>query len=58
MKFDAEQFTINLQLEIYRTEDMTSCSEIIVSIFRKLSPLKNQFKRKFDYNEFLAKDSG
>lgn len=58
MKFDAEQFTKNLQLEIYRTEDMTSCSEIIVSIFRKLSPLKNQFKRKFGYNEFLAKDSG
>ena len=51
MKFDADQFfTKNLQLEIYRTEDMTSCSEIIVSIFTKLSPLKNQFERKFDYN--------
>ena len=59
MKFDADQFLKkNLELEINRNEDMTSCNEIIVSIFGKLSPLRNQFERKFDYDEFLAKDSG
>ena len=58
-KFDASQYlTKDLGLKIYGTESMTSCSDIIVSIFRKLSPLKHQFERKFDSNDFLAKDWG
>ena len=35
-----------------------SYSDIIVNTFRKLSPLKHHFERKFDFNHFLAKDSG
>ena len=58
MKFDADQFlSKNLGLKIYRTEGMASYSDIIVIIFRKLSPLKGQFEKKLVYNEFLAKDS-
>ena len=58
-KLDASQFlTKDLGLEIYGTEGMTSKSGIIVSIFRKLFPLKHQFERKFNYNDFLAKDLG
>ena len=34
---------------------MASYSDIIVGIFRKLFPLKPQFERKFDYNDFLGK---
>ena len=55
-KFDADQFlTKDLWLKIYKNEDITSYSDIIVSIFRILSPLKHQ---KFDYNDFSAKYSG
>ena len=58
-KFGASQsLTKDLGLKIYRIEGMMSYSEIIVSIFRKLSPLKQQFERKFDYIDFLAKDLG
>ena len=57
-KFDADQFlTKDLGLKIYRTEGMTSYSNIIVNISRKLSPLIHRFERKFHYNNFLAKDS-
>ena len=56
-KFDAGQFLIkDLQLKIYGTEGMTSYSDNIVSIFRKLFTLKHQFDKKFDYNDFLTKD--
>ena len=58
-KFDANQFLAKgLGLKIYGTEGMTSYSDIIVDIFRKLPPLKHQCERKFDYNDFLAKDLG
>ena len=44
-KFDASQFlTKDLGLKIYKTEGMASYSDIILSIFRKLSPLKHQFE--------------
>ena len=43
---------------MYGIEGMMSYSDITVSIFRKLSPLKHQFERQFDYNHFLPKDSG
>ena len=57
-KSDADQLlTKDVGLKIYGTEGMTSYSDIIVSIFRKLSPLKHQFERKFDYNDFLTKYS-
>ena len=38
-KFDASQFLAkNLRLKMYGTEGMTPYSDIIVGIFRKLSP--------------------
>ena len=37
---------------------MMSYIDIMVNIFRKLSTLNYQFERKFDDNDFLAKDSG
>ena len=59
LKFDASHFLPkDLGLKICRSEGMKSYSDIIVSIFRKLSPLKHQFERKFDYNDFLAKYLG
>ena len=52
-KFDASEFlTKDLGLKIYETEGMTSYRDIIVSIFRKLFPLKHQFEMNFDYNYF------
>ena len=39
-----QYLTKDLGLKIYGTESMTSCSDMIVSIFRKLSPLKHQFE--------------
>ena len=58
-KVDADQFlTKDLALKVYGTEGITPYSDIIVNIFRKLFPLKHQFQRKFDYNDYLAKDSG
>ena len=58
-KFDANLLlTKDFELKLCRTEGTTSYSDIIVSIFRKLSLLKLQFERKFDYNNFLAIYSG
>ena len=51
-------FKKKVELKIYETEGMTSCRDIIVSIFKKLSPLEHQFERKFDYNDFSAKCLG
>ena len=57
--FDASQFlTKDLGLKIYGTESMTPYSDIIVGIFRKLSPLKHHLEKKFDYNEFFSKRLG
>ena len=45
LKFDASHFLPkDLGLKICRSEGMKSYSDIIVSIFRKLSPLKKQQK--------------
>ena len=58
-KFDVGQFlTKDLVLEICRTEGVTSYGDIIVSIFRKLFPLRHQSERKFDYNDFFSKRLG
>ena len=58
-KVNADQLSIkDLGLKMYGIEGMMSYSDITVRIFRKLTPLKHQFERQFDYNHFLPKDSG
>ena len=55
---DSQVLTKDLELKIYGTEGMMSYSDIIVNVFRKLSPSKHPFDRKLDSNDFFNKRLG